>query len=116
MDEPNCYQRDLFGAAVFSLSLPTDYQPVRPAYFQVSRIYLAKGSVTTPARRRFVERICRLYPEAYVEACPDVPHNRIGLGERDMLGLHQTGKQTLVFGELQTSVRFSQEEGNACPN
>jgi len=106
----------MFGATVFSPSLPTDYEPVRPAYFQVSRIYLAKGSVATPERRRFVERICGLYPEAQVEDCLDTPHNRIELGERDALSLHEAGKQTLVFGELNAAVRFSQERGNACPN
>ena len=116
MDKLSCYQRDLFGTTVFSLSLPRDYEPVRPAYFQVSRIFLAKGSVATPERRRFVERVCRLYPEAQVEECLDTPHNRIELGERDALGLHQAGKQTLVFGELNTAVRFSQERENACPN
>jgi len=109
-------QRDLFGATVFRPSLPTGYGPVRPAYFQVSRIILAKGSVATLERRRFVERICRLYPEAPVEECLDTPHNRIELGERDALSLHRRGKQTLVFGELKAAVRFSQERGNACPN
>lgn len=97
-------------------SLPADYEPVRPDYFPVSRIFLAKGSVATTERRRFVERICRLYPEAPVEERLDTAHNRIELGERDALGLHNAGKQTLVFGELQTAVRFSQERGNACPN
>ena len=33
-------------------SLPADYEPVRPAYMEVSRIYLAKGSVSTPERRQ----------------------------------------------------------------
>ena len=116
MDKLNRCQRDMFGATVFSPSLPTDYEPVRPAHFQVSRIYLAKGSVATPDRRRFVERICALYPEAQVVECLDTPHNRIELGERDALSLHQTGKQTLVFGQLNAAVRFSQERGNACPN
>jgi DNA repair photolyase len=116
MDKLNRFQSDLFGAAVFSASLPTDYEPVRPAYFHVSRILLAKGSIATPERRRFVERICRLYPEAPVEECLERPHNRMRLGERDALSLHQAGKQTLVFGELKTAVRFSQEDGNACPN
>ncbi len=116
VDKLSCYQRDLFGATAFGASLPTDYEPVRPAYFQVSRILLAKGSVATPERKRFVGRICRLYPDAPVEECLDIPHNRLSLGGRHALGLHQAGKQTLVFGELQTAVRFSQEEGNACPN
>lgn len=34
------------------LSLPADYEPVRPAYMEVPRIYLAKGSVCTPERRQ----------------------------------------------------------------
>jgi spore photoproduct lyase len=96
--------------------LPTNYEPVRPDYFQVSRIYLAKGSTTTIERRTFVERIRKLYPEAEIIECSDTPHNRIELPEKDMLALHRTGKSTLVFGELKTAVRFSEEEGNTCPN
>ncbi|MDP2859172.1 MAG: radical SAM protein [Bacillota bacterium] len=113
---PKVEQPNLFGATVLSPSLPTDYEPVRPAYFQMSRVFLTKGSVATPERRRFVERICRRYPEAPVEEHLDTPHNRIELGERDPLSLHRRGKQTLVFGELKAAVRFSQERGNACPN
>jgi DNA repair photolyase len=113
---PKVKQRNLFGEGVFAASLPRDHQPVRPAYFQVARIYLAKGSVATPERRGFVERICRLYPEASVEECLDTPHSRLRLGGRDPLGLHQAGKHTLVFGELEAAVRFAQERGNACPN
>lgn len=116
MDKLHHYQRDLFGATVFSPSLPTDYEPVRAAHFQVSQIFLAKGSMATPERRRFVERICRLYSEAQVEECLDTPHNHIELGGQDALGLHRAGKQALVFGELKAAVRFSQERGNACPN
>jgi len=97
-------------------SLPTHHEPVRPAYFEVARIYLAKGSTATPERRRFVARICTLYPEAPVEECPDTPHNRIQLDKNDALALHREGKRTLVFGELGNAVRFSEEEGNTCPN
>jgi DNA repair photolyase len=106
----------LFSERPPRFSLPTDYDPVRPAYVEVSQIYLAKGSRSTPERRRFVERICRLYPEATVKECPNTPHNRIELSETDALALHRAGKRTLVFGELKTTVRFSQEEGNTCPN
>jgi spore photoproduct lyase len=116
MDNLSCHQTDMFGAAVFSPSLPTDYDPVRPAFFEVERIYLAKGSLATSERRWFVERICALYPEAPVEARLDTPHNRLQLRGRDPLGLHQTGKHTLVFGDLESAVRFSEEKGNACPN
>ncbi len=97
-------------------SLPTEYQPACPDHFQVERIYFAKGSLSTPERRSFVEGIVRLYPEADKVDCPDTPHNRIELGEADPLARHRIGKRTLVFGELGDSVRFSQEEGNTCPN
>lgn len=96
--------------------LPIDYEPIRPNHFQVSRTYLAKGSTTTIERRTFVERICKLYPESKITECLDIPHNRIELPEKDMLALHKAGKSTLVFGELKTAVRFSEEEGNSCPN
>lgn len=112
----NANQTDLFGELVSKYTLPIDYDPVRPAHFDVSRIYLAKGSTSTPERRRFVERICHLYPEVEVKECPDTPHNRIELNETDMFSQHQAGKQTLVFGELKSAVRFSEEAGNACPN
>jgi DNA repair photolyase len=98
------------------LVLPIEYEPIRPDYFHVSRIYLARGSVSTPERRMFVERICKLYPEAKVVECFDIPHNRIELPDKEPLARHQTGKSTLVFGELRTAVRFSEEAGNACPN
>lgn len=98
------------------LTLPTYYEPVCPDYLKVSQIYLAKGSISTPERRLYVERIIKLYPEAEVVECLDTPHNRIELSETDTLVLHRRGKQTLVFGELKNAVRFSEEEGNTCPN
>jgi len=113
---PHVEQLHLFGQRVLTMSLPRDYEPVKPAHFEVARICLAKGSITTPERKRFVERICDLYPEARVEEHLDTPHNRLRLGGRDPLVLHQAGKHTLVFGELESAVRFAQEEGNACPN
>jgi spore photoproduct lyase len=113
---PNVEELQLLGPRPLTVSLPRGYEPVRPAYFEVARIYLARGSVAIPERKRFVERICDLYPEARVEERLNLPHNRLGLGEQDALALHRAGKQTLVFGELQTAVRFSEEEGNACPN
>ncbi len=109
-------QMSLFGEARPKLSLPANYEPVRPDYVEVSRIYLAKGSLSTLERRRFVENICHLYPEAEMKEYLNVPHNRIELNENDMLALHQAGKRTLVFGELKSAVRFSEEEGNTCPN
>jgi spore photoproduct lyase len=109
-------QLSLLGPPELMVSLPRDYTPVRPAHFEVASICLARGSVATPERRRFVERICDLYPEARVDERLDIPHNRLGLADRDPLRSHRAGKRTLVFGELQSAVRFAQESGNACPN
>jgi hypothetical protein len=64
-------QIDLFGETWLRFSLPEGYEPVRPDYVTVSQIYLAKGSLSTPERRRFVERMCRLYPEVKVRECLD---------------------------------------------
>jgi hypothetical protein len=55
---------------------------VRPDYFDVFQIYLAAGSVSTPERKNFVERICCLYPEAKITKylVTTVPLNRLTLG------------------------------------
>ena len=113
---PNMGELRLVGQRGLTVSLPRDYEPVRPAYFEVARICLAKGSLATSERRRFVERICDLYPDVQVEERLDTPHNFLRLGGRDPLALHRAGKHTLVFGELESAVRFAQEKGNACPN
>jgi len=97
-------------------SLPLEYEPQRPGHFRVDRIFLAKGSIETEERRRFVERICRLYPDARRIECPETAHNRIDLDEPDALKRHRKGKRSLTFGEIGDSVRFSSEEGNTCPN
>ncbi|UCH34011.1 MAG: hypothetical protein JSV65_15855 [Armatimonadota bacterium] len=96
--------------------MPADYAPVRPAGFSVERMVLTKGSQSTPERRRFVERICGLYPAASLIECLEVPHNRVHLGESDPVALHREGVRTLVFGELGSAVRRSEETGNTCPN
>ncbi|MHC5055366.1 MAG: SPL family radical SAM protein [Planctomycetota bacterium] len=97
-------------------ALPAGYEPLRPDRFEVDRIYLAKGSLATPERARFVQRICALYPDAERIECSGTPHNRIDLGVADPLARHGLGKRTLVFGEHKSAVRKSDEEGNTCPN
>ena len=92
------------------------YRPRRVSYFKPECIVLAKGSVSTPERRRMVEQICGLYPAARVAERLNLPHNRIDLGGDEPLKLHQRGKRTLVFGEHKSAVRFSEERGNGCPN
>ena len=97
-------------------ALDTDYTPIRPDHFQVDRIYLTRGSLADPSRRRFVERICALYPHAERVELLDAPHSRVDLAEGDALRRHALGKRTLVFGVIEDAVRFSEEEGNTCPN
>ena len=102
-----------------SCGLPRDYVPTRPRYLNVDRIVLAKGSLDTEERRGFVENICALYSDADRYECLGTPHNRISHAEIDGIGnriSHRDGKRTLVFGEMKTALRFSDEEGNTCPN
>jgi len=100
--------------AFFGLS--TSYRPCRIPYFSPQRIILTKGSDTTPARRDFVQQICAVHPEAEVVERLDTSHCRIDLQRESLLERHYVGKQTLVFGELNSAVRFSEERGNMCPN
>jgi spore photoproduct lyase len=92
------------------------YQPRRPALFSPERIVLARGSLSSPERRRLVEAICGLYPDVQVLHQLDLPHNRVHVGRPGTLESHYEGKHTLVFGEHKSSVRLSKEIGNACPN
>lgn len=89
---------------------------MHPDGFDVAQIVLARGSTTTLARREFVEKICALYPSAALINASHLPHNRIELHEADALARHREGKRTLVFGELKSAVRRSEESGNTCPN
>jgi DNA repair photolyase len=106
---------DLFPADGFAIE-DQHYSLRPPQGFSPSRIFLAKGSNTTPARRDFVERICRVYPEAQVVEAFQTPHNRIALGESNPIELHRKGKRTLVLAGHNSAVRFSTEEDNSCPN
>lgn len=92
------------------------YLPIPTSLFQPSRIVLAKGSNRTEARKQFAQRIFEAYPLAEVCEAYNIPHNKIDLGEIDPLKLHYRGKRTLVLGEHNSAVRFSQESGNSCPN
>ena len=93
------------------------FQPRRPRRFPVEKIVLAKGSTDSAERRKFVEAICALYPEAAVVDARNIPHNKIEIAGSSFDGIrHATGKKTLVFGEHMSAVRFSKEEGNTCPN
>jgi spore photoproduct lyase len=107
---------DLFGHERISYDLPINYKPVKSDFFKPERIFLAKGSTATENRRRFVESIISLYPSAKIIECPKIPHNQVSLDEMNEVDRHSAGKKTLVFGEHKSAVRFSDEEGNTCPN
>jgi len=92
------------------------YHPRPIPYFTPACIVLAKGSTTTEPRRRMVESICRVYPDADVIEATDTPHNKVPLEHDGLLGLHSEGKRTLVLAEHRSAVRFSSESGNCCPN
>ncbi len=99
----------------FSLSrMPTAHRPRPAAGFSPNRIVLAKGSNSSPPRRKLVDAICAAYPQTGVVEAFDMPHNRIRLRSDDPLGRHR--KQTLVLAEHRSAVRQSAEDGNTRPN
>ena len=103
-------------ADIFSAPVDVAYRPRAAPGFRPQRIVLAKGSQTTPSRRLFARQLCRAYPDAEVADQPNVPHNRVDLGEADALAALKRGKRTLVLGQHRSAVRQSREEGNTCPN
>lgn len=92
------------------------FQPRKPAHFEPKRIVLAAGSVDTPERTAFVERIISLYPHAQVERRLDLTHNKIPPATPAPLERHRAGKKILVLGVHKSSVRLADERGNTCPN
>lgn len=99
-----------------SVGSPGAWRPRPAVLFAPARIVLAKGSLSTPARRQFVESICAAYPDAEVDRQFETPHNRVRVGGGNPLQTHLHGKRTLVLGEHRSAVRHSDEEGTACPN
>jgi spore photoproduct lyase len=97
-------------------SLYLNYQPKPAPHFNPERIVLTKGSFKTTQQRDFIRAICKLYPKAQVVERFDISHNRFELSSIDPLELHYKGKKTLVFGVHKSSLRFSDEDGNTCPN
>jgi spore photoproduct lyase len=77
---------------------------------------LTKGSCQTTQQRDFIQAICNLYPKARVVERFDISHNRFDIGGSDLLEAHYEGKKTLVFGVHKSALRFSDEDGNTCPN
>ena len=92
------------------------YQPKPAPYFSPDTIVITKGSFQSTWQRDLVEAICGVYPKARIIEKLDQPHNRVELNSLDPLELHYQGKKTLVFGVHKSAVRYSEEDGNACPN
>lgn len=107
---------DLFGNEIIEYGLPVDYKPVSTPFFEPERIFLSKGSIASERCQRFVDSIISIYPNAEVIECLDTPHNQISLDTANPAERLRSGKKTLVFGEHKSAVRFSDEEGNTCPN
>jgi spore photoproduct lyase len=104
-------------STLFHTETDSDCYIPRPApLFRPRQIILAKGSVNTAARQKFVERICRAYPTAKVIEQLTVPHNKVSFECSDPLELHYRGHRALVLGEHKSAVGKSDEVGNTCPN
>ena len=93
-----------------------NYQPRPARHFKPDIIVLTKGSFQTTQQRNFIQAICHLYSGAQVIERFDISHNRFELGSSDPLELHYKGKNTLLFGVHKSALRFSDEDGNTCPN
>jgi DNA repair photolyase len=94
----------------------SNYQPKPAPHFNPDTIVLTKGSFQSTQQRNFIQAICHLYPKAQIIERFDISHNRFELGDSDSLRLHYRGKNTLVFGVHKSALRFSDEDGNTCPN
>ncbi len=92
------------------------YQPVQAPNFDPDKIIITKGSYQTKLQRSLTKAICSIYPKAGIIEKLDLPHNRIQLDSSDPLELHYAGKKTLVLGIHKSALRYSDEDGNTCPN
>lgn len=91
------------------------YQPRAAPHFRPDTIVITKGSFSTQ-QSNLAEAICRVYPKARIIDKSALPHNRVELDSTDPLELHYKGKKTLVLGIHKSAVRYSDEDGNTCPN
>ncbi len=92
------------------------YQPTPAPNFDPDKIIITRGSYQTKQQSNLVKAICNVYPKAGIIEKLDLPHNRVQLGSFDPLELHYAGKKTLVLGIHKSSLRYSDEDGNTCPN
>jgi spore photoproduct lyase len=97
-------------------SLQKCYQPRAAPHFVPEKIILTKGSNQSPEQFSLTKSICRTYSKAQVIEQPNLPHNRIEMRIADPIGLHYSGKRTLVLGIHKSAVQYSKEGENTCPN
>lgn len=86
--------------------------------FHPEQVILTKGSLDTPARRAFADKVCSAFPQAEVREQLDRNHMAADFaprGARLAQKLAQ-GKRTLVLGVLGNCVRRSEESNIHCPN
>ncbi len=101
---------------LFSNPTDTAYTSRRVAYFEPSRIVLARGWDRTATGRNLTEKILALYPDILPEDRSDTAHPKVPIDGPTPFEQHIAGKRTLVIGEHRSAVRLSSEEGNTCPN
>ena len=92
------------------------YMSIAATYFNPKRIILTKGWNTCDVQVERAKSICCAYPDAEVIDMSDIPHNRVDMNKADILSTHYQGKQTLVLGVHKSSLGFSSEDNNTCPN
>ena len=84
---------------LFSPEIKTEsYQPRPAPLFRPRQIILAKGSLSTPQRKRMAEGICAAYPSAPVVEQLSVPHNKVSFDCTDPLELRPL--KNLLLPEL----------------
>lgn len=92
------------------------YEPVAADHFKPKTIILTKGWNRSEINTSLTKAICGVYPQAKVLNMCDISHSHVDLRQNNLLSAHRQGKQTLVLGVHNSAVRFSQEQGNTCPN
>jgi spore photoproduct lyase len=100
----------------FIENLCLEYQPKPAPYFNPDEIVITKDAFQSRKQHDLVKAICTVYPKARIIERLDVPHNRVELDSSDFLAQHYQGKRTLVFGIHKSALRYSDENGNTCPN
>ena len=81
------------------------------------RIILTRGSLDTPPRRAFAERLLARFPDTERVEALDRTHMQLrGLLPPGDAARRAAGRRTLVLGTIATPLRRSRETGICCPN